>query len=179
MSVLGKLGFSDQSFLIITSLFITISFTSFFYKYSSNVGFSFYLHLTIGLFIITMSALRQSVAICFILFAIDFVVQRKFLLFLIFVYIASTFHFSAICFLPVYFCYNIKLVSYKKIILFFILLLGLLFLKDILLVTIQKFIPHQYLSLYGIFKKESQNEYTACCHCIFYTGFHLNDLENN
>ena len=152
MGLLSYLGFSDHMFLMLTSLFITVSFTRFFYKYSKNVGLSFYLHLTIGLFVITMSALRQSMAICFILFAIDFILERKFLLFLITVYIATTFHFSAICFFPVYFLFNVKLVSYKRIIYLLILMIFLLFFHEILLRAVQKIIPQQYLSLYGIFK---------------------------
>ena len=152
MGLLSYLGFSDHIFLMLTSLFITVSFTRFFYKYSENVFLSFYLHLTIGLFIITMSALRQSIAICFVLFAIDFILRRKFILFLITVYIASTFHFSAICFFPVYFCYNIRLASYKRILFLVLLMICLLLFSGVLIIALQRIIPQQYLFLYGIFK---------------------------
>lgn len=152
MGLLSYLGFSDHFFLMLTSLFITVSFARFFYKYSENLFLSFYLHLTIGLFIITMSALRQSIAICFILFAIDFILKRKFILFLITVYIASTFHFSAICFFPVYFCYNIRLASYKRILFMVLIMICLLLFSHVLIIALQRIIPQQYLSLYGIFK---------------------------
>jgi transmembrane protein EpsG len=149
MRIMSFLGLKGQSFILITSLIISVSFARFFYKYSANVGLSFYLHLTIGLFIVTLSALRQSIAICLILFAIDYILERKPVKFLIVVYLASTFHFSAIVFLPVYFCTKINMVSYHRLFIILLSLFSLLFLKEMLMSFVQNFIPEQYMAHYG------------------------------
>jgi transmembrane protein EpsG len=152
MRIMSFLGLRGQAFIMVTSLMISVSFARFFYKYSDNVGLSFYLHLTIGLFIVTLSALRQSIAICLILFAIDYILKRKPVKFLIIVYLASTFHFSAVVFLPVYFCTKINLVSYDRLFMILLFLFSLLLLKEMLMSFVQNFIPEQYLANYGVLR---------------------------
>lgn len=151
MTLATHLGLNDQEFLILTCLFISFSFALFFYKYSKNIFLSFYLHLTIGLFIVTLSALRQSIAICIILFSIDLIFRRKFLWFLIIVLLASTFHYSAVFFIPVYFCIKIKLLSYKRIIYLLVIVFGFFLLKNLFLSLFKVITPTNYIHNYGIY----------------------------
>lgn len=69
---------------------------------------------------------RQTVAISLCLFAIHFIIQRKFLYFFVTVLAAFMFHRSAIVFLPAYFVYNLTF-SRKQIILIVVCSFGLTF----------------------------------------------------
>jgi len=147
-TMLKNLGIGYQAYLAFIALIISVSFSYFYYKYSKNIFLSFFLHVTIGLFSVTMSATRQTIAISIILFAFDAIINQKFFRFTILVLIASLFHTSAIFFLPIYLLRNIKIT--KKI--------GLVFLFStiaILLVRIpvsklfQYIVPMRYLK-YGI-----------------------------
>lgn len=55
------------------------------------------------LFLVHLSALRQTLAICFFVFAINFAVKRKLILYVLFVLLATGMHSSAIILLPLYF----------------------------------------------------------------------------
>jgi len=118
--ILNLLGFSSQQYLAIVSAIIVFSFFSFFSKFSLNTFISIWLFLTIGLFSMTMSGLRQSLAISILLFGIPFVIERKPFKFLLLLFLASSFHLSAFIFCIVYFLPIIKL--RKKIA--YIILLG-------------------------------------------------------
>lgn len=121
--ILFYLGVGARGYIVIVSLFISSSFAWFFYKYSNNVIFSFFLHVTIGLFAFSMTGIRQSLAISITLFALHFAIIRKLKYFLIFSLIAVSFHNSAIIFLPVYFIFGLKFKSYKSIIIFILILI--------------------------------------------------------
>lgn len=112
------LNISQQGYLVLTSLIISSSFSWFIYKYSISTTattLSFFLHITIGLFAMTMSGIRQSLAISIVLFGIHFAFKRKFLTYTFFILLAYTFHSSALIFYPAYFLFKLKLKSYKTI----------------------------------------------------------------
>lgn len=94
-------------FLII-SFFYMISVGKFIYKNSEEPVMSYILFIALGFFTFSMTALRQTVAIGIILFSYEFIRNRKFMPYLLTVLLASTFHYSALVFLPAYF------IAYKK-----------------------------------------------------------------
>jgi len=112
-TILSKIGIGDQGYLAIYALIISASFSRFFYKYSTDIFLSFYLHLTIGLFDLSLSGMRQMFAICIILLSFDFLMKNKLVPFVISVIIAYFTHNSAICFFTILFFKKYKYRSKK------------------------------------------------------------------
>lgn len=91
---------SDFQWFIAITAGITLFFIGFvFYKYSSNIIFSFLIYATFGLYIFSFSGIRQALAISITFMSFHFLKNKKNLWFVIFVLIASTMHSSAIIFL--------------------------------------------------------------------------------
>lgn len=78
------------------------------YKYSKNVWLSCYLYITLTFFYTTMNFIRQSIAASVILLGYKFLKERKTVPFIIMVLLASSFHYTALIMLPVYFLSLIK-----------------------------------------------------------------------
>ncbi len=149
-----RIGIGNQGAIALFSLFICFSFSFLYYKYSKNVFLSFYLHVTIGLFAISMSGWRQISAVCICIFAFEMMKNRKLILFIILVYTAYLFHESALCFIPIYFLSYIsklKCRKQKKIVIFSITALFILtFLVTYLMPLVNLVIPERYSILYDI-----------------------------
>jgi hypothetical protein len=107
--VLKELGISFQFYLTIIAVIVITAITLLYYKYSKNILLSYYLHVTIGLFAMSMTGLRQTIAVCLTIFAFVILMKNKKLLFFAFVGVAYFFHNSAIAFLLVYFIKNIRI----------------------------------------------------------------------
>ena len=118
--------FPFQVFLFITAAISIIPIMIVIYRYSRNMFMSLFFYITYGYFSFAMGGIRQACAIgiCMIAFIISR--EKKLIPFIITVAIATSFHISAVLFLPVYWLNSIKK---KKIIVFaYIVLLGLAFL---------------------------------------------------
>lgn len=105
---LNEIGLSFQTYLAIVAIIVISAISFLYYLYSKNVLLSFYLHVTIGLFAMTMTGLRQTIAISLTVYAFIFLMKNKNILFFIFVISAYFFHNSAIVFLLVFFIKRIK-----------------------------------------------------------------------
>jgi len=96
-------------FIAIISLFYIIVI-KFLIKCNLNVNlywFSIFLLLINPyLFLMHLSALRQTLAICFFILAIHFAIKKKIWMYLFFIVIAIGFHGTAIILLPTYFVLN-------------------------------------------------------------------------
>jgi len=103
------LGFGDQLFLFGISALIIIPVAIFIYKNSHNIYLSFYFYITFGFYAASFNTLRQCIAYGFVLLSFNFIKEKKPIPFLITVFLASTFHISALFFLPAYFLARIKL----------------------------------------------------------------------
>jgi|SRR5690554_920094 len=105
--------------------------------------------------LIMSSAMRQTVAISFFLIAIDCLLQRKRIKYLLLITIATLFHTSAIFLYPFVFLIDInKKLNFKYLIVVFGLLLGLLAYSESLLVHINQYIIN-YFEFYTVYLKES------------------------
>ncbi len=109
-----------------------------------------FLHVTFGLFTMSMSGMRQTLAICIILFAFDFMVRNKLIPFVICVMAAFYCHNSAIVFLPIYFLRNLKITQARSIVLL-CLASSFLFLRTFIVPLTEILAPEKYLRLYGAF----------------------------
>ncbi|KIY20674.1 EpsG family protein [Mesobacillus subterraneus] len=106
---LGQLGLNFQAYLAIIAAIFVITISILYYLYSKNILLSFYLHVTIGLFAMSMSGLRQTIAISLTILAFIYLMKNKKMLFFIFVGIAYFFHNSAIVFLLVFILRKIRI----------------------------------------------------------------------
>ena len=91
-----ELGLSWLSYSILTSIIIVAPLGWLFYKYSNNIWASFLLYVTIGLFAVNMTGLRQSLAIAMVTIATVSIFEKKYFRFILFVFAAFLFHYSAI-----------------------------------------------------------------------------------
>ncbi|MFE7063741.1 EpsG family protein [Sutcliffiella sp. NPDC057660] len=135
--------------IAIISLFYIISIYNLIKKNFSAKDYWFSLLLLLVnpyLFLVHLSSLRQTIAICFIIFAIKFAIKRNFPLYTILVLIASGFHQSAIVLLPVYFLLNEKKINIKSISIIYGILVVLIGtpLFEAILDRILEYFPHNY-----------------------------------
>lgn len=79
------------------------------------------------LFLMSLSALRQSLATSMFIFAVFFAFKRKLIPYVILILCATLFHTSAIVLLPFYFVANDRKVSVKLVVIFTCLFLALFF----------------------------------------------------
>lgn len=117
-----QLNLSFQAFLTFVSIFIVSTIALIYRLYSKNIFLSFYLYVSIGLFQMSMSGLRQMIAICITIIAFVLLLRKKRILFILLIILATYFHMSAIVFLPVLLFEKFKLTRKKAIILYFSLL---------------------------------------------------------
>lgn len=90
--------FSNDPYILImvSSLIIIPSIGRFIYKYSENVALSTFLYITLNAYFFNMTGMRQSLAIVFIVYGFDYLVEEKYIRYFIFIVIASLFHSSAL-----------------------------------------------------------------------------------
>lgn len=125
--ILGKLGCSEQLFLIITSAVINILVLYTIYKCEKDMPLMVYfLYLTTGLFAFSFSGLRQSIAISITFLSFLCVKNKHFIRFLISVFIAFLFHKTAIIFIFAYPAYNLYINKKIYIMSFLVLTLFIL-----------------------------------------------------
>jgi hypothetical protein len=101
-------------YLTIIATFYSIVIGRFIYKYSKEPTMSFLMLLSMGYYFFSMTGLRQTIAICFIVIAIDKLIEEKKISFFILVLIAGLFHQSAFIGLLIYILNKLK-VNYKYI----------------------------------------------------------------
>lgn len=140
---LGCISNEPQVIFIATGLIISYSICQLIYKKSTIIWLSIIIYLTIGLFSFNLSGLRQSIAISICIFSYSFILQRNFVLFLLIVLFASSFHHSAISFLIAYPLYNLKIDRKTLIISAFIALFVLVFSKYFINSILQLFPSYQ------------------------------------
>ena len=114
-----------QIFLGIVSATIFIPIAYVIYKNSSNFYLSVIYLITLGIYNFTFSGIRQSLAIGIAFLSYEFIKRKQWVRFLLSILLASTFHTSALIFLPAYLLYNIKI--YKKYFLFVMGIISLIF----------------------------------------------------
>lgn len=141
--IVNKMGLSFQVYISIISVFFVATISKLFYKYSNNIMMSYYLHVTVGLFAMSMTGLRQSLAISFTLIAFIHLMKNNRLLFFLFVFIGYTFHNSAVVFVSIYFLRNI-LLDRKKAIILYVLSVSLFFFRGWIANFIEFITPDRY-----------------------------------
>ena len=101
--ILGIIGLPSQSIVILGSAVICFSFYNIIRKYSKNYALSSLIFIS-TIFTVTMNISRQYIALAFLLYAFDAIIQKKQKQAILLILLATSMHYSAIIFLPlVYF----------------------------------------------------------------------------
>lgn len=106
------LGISTQSFIMIYALITNGIYLWFIRKYSNNYFLSIFLFSTMGVYTFTMAAIKQCVAVAFCLLATDRAINKKYINFILWILIATTFHPYSLMYLVVPFL-NFSTWTYK------------------------------------------------------------------
>jgi transmembrane protein EpsG len=109
LKILSIITKNHQILYIVSAGIFSISISQFIYKYSKDAMISFIMLITASYFAFTLSGLRQTIAIAIAVISINYIIERKFLKYIVLMFIAAIFHKSIILFVPVYFLYDIKI----------------------------------------------------------------------
>ncbi|SFQ51630.1 EpsG family protein [Psychrobacillus psychrotolerans] len=109
--------FSDdyQVIPIFSSIYIYILVGRFIFKYSKNIGLSVILFFALGYFDLSMSGIRQMMAIATLLLSYEALIKNKKFSFFFTVLLATSFHNAAVIFLLAYPLINSKIKRKHKI----------------------------------------------------------------
>ncbi len=89
----------DARWLIfLSSLFVQLSFVRFFKKYSQNFTLSIFVYICLGIFNLSMAAIKQTIAMAILTYAVYCLEKKKWIPFYILVFIAMLFHTYALAF---------------------------------------------------------------------------------
>lgn len=108
-AIFGKFSTDIHVFLFCCVLFSFFPIAFFVYRNSKFFSPSIIIYFSLPPFLLLYSGLRQCFAIGFCMLSFEFVKKRNFLLFALFVALATTFHYSAIFFFLIYPLYVLKL----------------------------------------------------------------------
>lgn len=97
--ILKAFGASSQSFLMFYSVVTVGLYLWFIRKYSDNFFMSLFVFLAGGVYLFSFAAIKQSVAVAIALLGVDKAIERKWGTFVIWIFIAATFHTYALMFL--------------------------------------------------------------------------------
>ncbi len=118
--------FGDFQFVLIFVAILYVGVVSrLIYKYSNSPLMSYILFIGFGFYTFGMSAIRQTIAMSIVIIAFEYMKEKNLKKFLISTILASTFHVTALIFLPCYWFVKFKL--NKKILLLFIVVAIVLF----------------------------------------------------
>lgn len=110
MSILYKQFISTdfQGWLFLIALASGIVTMLAFKKYSCDFGFTCFLFVATTTFTYLINGMRQYICISILLLCTDWIIQRKFVPYMILVLLLSTIHGSALIFVPLYFLLDCK-----------------------------------------------------------------------
>jgi len=138
-------NFTDNPYWLffLVATFLSASIGIFIYKNANDPFLAVLFFLTLGLFQFSLSGMRQTIAIGFILFAYELIKQKKILWFLIVILIASAFHKSVFLFLPAYFIAH-RNISYKNFSVYALVFLSLFAISEFIFTQVAELFNYKY-----------------------------------
>ena len=100
--ILSRFTHNEQMLVLTTSCFITFGTCRFIHKNTQDPPMALLIYICLGLFSFNMSGMRQAMAMSICMMGYELVKKRKFLWFLVVVFVAMQFHKTAFCFVIVY-----------------------------------------------------------------------------
>lgn len=125
-------GGNYQRYITILSFFILLPYLRFIRKYSPSPILSILFFMGLLYYTFLFDALKQALAMSVLLLAFDAIIDRRPILFILFVLLAAQFHFPAMVFLPAYWLGRMKIGSGFLLLLAVILAATYLFRDQIL-----------------------------------------------
>ena len=90
--IIKTMGATTQDYLMITGFFVTYTYLWFIKKYTSEIWLSVYYFITMGVYTFSMAAIKQTMAVAFLMFATDNAIRGKWARFVFWLIIAELFH---------------------------------------------------------------------------------------
>lgn len=118
--------------LLIISFINAASLGYIIYKYSPSPYWSYLIYISMGFYIFTYTGLKQTLAMSFLMFAMDGILESNFKRFLLWTFIAGMFHAPAFIFLPAYAFAGLKINHAYFVIMFLTALFVYVFQANIL-----------------------------------------------
>lgn len=118
MDLTNALSLPFQAFLAIVALIVVVSVSYLYYHYSPAPLLSFVLFVSFGLLAMSMTGLRQILAVSVTIWAFIALTRGARIWFFLLVALASTFHLSAIIFFPVYLLRHIAITRIRALVAF-------------------------------------------------------------
>lgn len=119
-------------FLIICTIPYMYAISRLIYKYSKAPYFSFIMFFSLNYFAFSFTLIRHCIALAFLIFAYDGLVERNFRKFLVFVIIATAFHRTAFIFIIAYPLLKVKCGLKNIILVFCSLIISIIFRNTLL-----------------------------------------------
>ena len=116
----------SQWLFIIVAVFLSVSIGVFVDKNAKDPFLAILFFVTLGLFQFSLSGIRQTIAVAITILSIELIKKRKLFWFLVFVFLATQFHKSAMLFIPGYFIAN-RIITIKNIIIYFFVFTAIYF----------------------------------------------------
>lgn len=145
-TIIKMFGGTFQTLLIISSFFIVGSCCVYIYRHSENVVLSIFTIVSFPFYYSTFDIMRFFIATSFILLGYKYIVERNFKKFLIYVFVGSLFHVSAVLFIPIYFVNKIKYTMGTFIIAILATVFAFMYVNEIALVFGRLIGKESYLS---------------------------------
>lgn len=103
-------GISTNPVFLLTCIatLFTTSISVIIYRYSKSYSSSYILLVSLGIFVFSMTGLRQILAMSILIASVEFIFQRRLFPFLLFCLLSFFVHNTALIFIPAYFLYNVK-----------------------------------------------------------------------
>lgn len=128
-------GVSETLFLFLIAILSYVPIFKYIYKESNSPFLSILIYFSFGYFSYSLGIFRQMIAINIMLCGVKYIFQKNLLRYLVCLFFAMSFHFTAIVMLPLYWIYKIDLRKYTCIIFlleFILFLYGRVLIMDIL-----------------------------------------------
>lgn len=140
---LGKISQDPIILYIALGIIIYITLYHFINQTAQRKCLALLFFITLGFFQFAMSGVRQTIAICIILWSYNFIKRRKLVYFAAFIALAMLFHKSAILFAPAYLIANMKLCT-RNISMMLVGMIVLFSVSDILLLSVADVMDYNY-----------------------------------
>ena len=119
LAIMHSIGINWREFQLIYAIVVSLTLGMFFYKYSHNIYVTYLLYITIGTFAMSLTGIRQTIAIVLCIILYSFLEKKKYIIALMLYLFASSIHYTALI-MGVLFFLSIMFKNKKKQSLFWI-----------------------------------------------------------
>ena len=99
--ILKNAGATTQDYFMVCALLTVLTYHWFLRKYTTDIWLSVFYFITMGVYTFTMAAIKQTMAVAFLLIATDAAIEQKWLKYAFWMVIAELFHPYAFIYLAV------------------------------------------------------------------------------